>query len=391
MEKTDLIHKRTLYFNEALEVIDSSIDYTGKTGNKVTKYDKDEFKYYYAIDCEMVFVDKGTKIDNRKSYEPNSKDIADYIEKKTKGTNKKQNDKATTLFEYIDYNINSFYKDPGTNKSIKKVDEIHKDIERYVLSLARITIVDWNGFVIYDKFIRQKETVAWCPESSGIPNDFYNKLNRGDLKINIKGSQIDTSKDIVNFDDAISYFKTLIAQNSIIIGHNLLGSDYYAMNFDKSYIDSIKKNTRDTAFLFGYEYNYTDRNTSKEIKMVSQISLKNLIKGFLNKDIQSMLAHDPSEDSRGALALYKLFREGIESNLSYTPAFDTILYPITSIEANQIKKTNGLSLLGKIISNLLFELSKIHNEIKGSLKESDQIFLEDVRNRYIKYITHLLQ
>jgi len=66
MEKTDLIHKRTLYFNEALEVIDSSIDYTGKTGKKVTKYDKDEYKYYYDKNCEMDFVDKETKIDNRK-------------------------------------------------------------------------------------------------------------------------------------------------------------------------------------------------------------------------------------------------------------------------------------------------------------------------------------
>ena len=139
MEKIDLIHKRTLYFDEALEVIDSSIDYTGKTGSKVTKYDKDEFKNYYAIDCEMVFVDKGTKIDNRKSYEPNSRDIADYIEKKTRGTNKKQDDKATTLFEYIDYNINSFYKDPGTNKLIKKVNEKNRNAMKIHFYFTKFT------------------------------------------------------------------------------------------------------------------------------------------------------------------------------------------------------------------------------------------------------------
>jgi hypothetical protein len=403
MTTVDLVKNKILYFDEALKVLDGSIDYSllDEIKNPVST----QFSYHFAMDCEMVWVNRGNPPydhrDLRKSYEFKLEEFTCHLEKVQLGINK-TGDEATSLIEYIDWRItlprDALKGEPNASKIRKAradyIEALKTELSCYVLTVARVTIVNWNGYIVYDKFIKQTEPVVWCPPSSGICNNFYQLLNATPppqtIPIPGKIVRVTGSANDINTLGMAQGMVNLILRDSsgdpnhIMIGHNLLESDYYAMRFSQSQINKFKKNTRDTAYLFGYE-----PFLSGEYKIYS-LKIKNLVKGFLKKDIQMGTGHDPSEDARGALAIYKLFREGIESNTPLNITAPCPLYPLITNKHSTKSDPTATNLLNTVIADLLINLSQIHTDIKGTLKDTDLYFLIDVRDKYIEYLKYLL-
>ena len=150
------------------------------------------------------------------------------------------------------------------------------------------------------------------------------------------------------------------------------------MGFNEPTVNEMMSITRDTAYLFGYEHFFLG-----EYK-INSLKIKNLVKGFLKKDIQMGTGHDPSEDARGALAIYKLFRDGIESNTSLNITTPCPLYPQINDKHSNSNDPDATKLLKVVITDLLDNLSKIHNDTTITLSK------DDVRNRYIGYIKYLI-
>lgn len=322
MSTVNLVKNKILYYDEALEVLDETINY--KVPDTKGRVIDPRFKNYCAIDCEMVYVDRGDPPyrpeDLRKPYLFKEVDFTDYLDKLlvSPPTNKPGSDEATSIMEFLNWTRMDIHipENIPTNKKYRNpvINFLKTRLSRYVLTVARVTIVNWHGFVIYDKFIPITDQVIWCPPSSGIPNNFYQLYNETPRPptIAIPGKIVNVTTDFdSNFmvDEIYRRYYTRLSEPdspNIIIGHNLLGSDYFAMGLNKDEINQMMGITRDTAFLFGYEVEYKGKFANNSLK------IKNLVKGFLKKDIQMVTGHDPSEDARGSLAIYKLFRDGID-------------------------------------------------------------------------------
>lgn len=394
MSTVNLVKNKILYYDEALEVLDETINY--KVPDTKGRVIDPRFKNYCAIDCEMVYVDRGDPpygpADLSKPYPFKEKEFITYLNKlqAIPPTNKPGSDEATSLMEFCNFSIAdvTIPKDiPGSrNARSRKITTLKTRLSRYVLKVARVTIVNWHGFVINDIFIPINDPVIWCPPSSGIPNNFYQLYNETPRPstITIPGKIVNVEDDFdINFhvDQIYSRYFTRLSEPespNIIIGHNLLGSDYFAMGFNERTVNEMMSITRDTAYLFGYEHFFLG-----EYK-INSLKIKNLVKGFLKKDIQMGTGHDPSEDARGALAIYKLFRDGIESNTSLNITTPCPLYPQINDKHSNSNDPDATKLLKVVITDLLDNLSKIHNDTTITLSK------DDVRNRYIGYIKYLI-
>nr|XP_027200651.1 putative exonuclease GOR [Dermatophagoides pteronyssinus] len=136
--------------------------------------------------------------------------------------------------------------------------------------ICRITIINFNGEVIYDKLVKPKtKIIDYATKYSGI--------NETDL-LNVTNTLMDIQNDL----------KELISSETIIIGHGL-DSDFRALKL-------IHKRIIDTTYLFPHKRGLPFKK-----------SLKTLAVDHLNRIIQEDdLGHDSAEDAKAALDLVKI-------------------------------------------------------------------------------------
>eukprot|EP01035_Chromulina_nebulosa_P021548 gene21548-27900_t len=152
-------------------------------------------------------------------------------------------------------------------------------------ALARCTIVDYDGIVLYDKFVRPPAFVTdFRTKWSGVRSQDLRKGNA----ITFADCQQEVAK---------------ILEGKILIGH--------ALSNDLSVLMLSHKRSmiRDTATFKPY----MRPHPRKSGKFKSR-ALRDLTKQYLGKTIQTG-EHDSAEDARSALELYKLKRDEWEESI----------------------------------------------------------------------------
>ena len=155
-------------------------------------------------------------------------------------------------------------------------------------SLARVCIVDWNGDIVLDEFVRQTETVTdYRTFVSGITAEHL------------------TSEMALSFDDCRTKVLSVL-EGKILVGHALKG-DLRALQITHPWY-----NTRDTG---KYE---PFMKVRFDDGILWPRKLKELAKEKLGRDVQQEgVAHCPWEDATTAMALYKLVRRKWEKAMTY--------------------------------------------------------------------------
>jgi hypothetical protein len=394
-------------YNLAVSVLETGKDYHIKPVGYTLEGPN---KYILAFDCEMIWVKKRAGVDNRKGIQLDAKNFKKYepverqnpggvgtISKNLKGY-KKENfdnpDKATSFFEFLGFKeadklAKGYFIDKTTNEPInlnKKLPEtitaLATGLSNVVMAFAQITIVDYNGYIIYEKYVRDFDTpIFWTScVYSGIPQDFYtpgspnfHKLANG---TRIPESSFDTYANIRT--NVLSLFKdkTIVAPiyETIVIGHNIIQSDFPALEINivdgAADANSIEKRLiRDTDKYYGIKEKVGP--PSALVDGIKGVKLKNIIKKYLNKDIQnSASGHDASEDARGSLAVYLLNKS------RYDRTFNNNNLPVGPYGSTYDPKYSINSLL-----EMLVHYSSIHN--RGTDKKA-------IIDRIIIYIKGLL-
>ncbi len=148
--------------------------------------------------------------------------------------------------------------------------------------LARCCIVNWDGEVVYDRYIRPIEFVT-------------------DFRTSISGIESKHLRKAIKLEECQRAVVVLIA-DKIVVGHSL-------------------KNDLTALLLTHPHHMIRDTATYKPLKVahgkkLRPRSLKSLSKEFLGREIQKD-KHDPGEDARAAMDLYKLFRKQWEHSLMH--------------------------------------------------------------------------
>lgn len=145
-------------------------------------------------------------------------------------------------------------------------------------ALARVSVVNFHGEILYDAFVKPKEKVVdYRTQYSGIRAD--------DLR----------SDKCVPFEKAVKTVSDIL-EGKVVVGHSLK-NDFKALMFSHP-----RHLIRDTAY---HKYFCPFRPKS----------LKDLSMEHLNRDIQSG-EHCSVEDAKAALDLYKLQRKQWESQVA---------------------------------------------------------------------------
>jgi len=153
-------------------------------------------------------------------------------------------------------------------------------------ALARVSIVNYYGDVIYDEWVKPDEPVV-------------------DFRTWVSGVRPKNLKNAKRFSEAQAEVAQM-KKGRILVGHSIK-NDLKVLELAHPPSD-----IRDTA-----RYKY--------LCPLGPISLKTLVKQHLNKEIQTG-EHSPVEDSRGCLLLYRKFQKKWEADLKqmgpdeiYTP------------------------------------------------------------------------
>jgi len=157
-------------------------------------------------------------------------------------------------------------------------------------SLARVTIVDWNGTILLDEFVRQEENVEITDYRT-----FVSGITPEILEIRAK-IDLETCRILVK----------RILENKILVGHGLK-NDLRALGVSHPW-----HMTRDTA---KYEPFMKVRFNDG---ILWPRGLKELMKTLLNRDIQTYgIPHSPHEDAVAALDLYRSASRKWEKAMEY--------------------------------------------------------------------------
>ena len=141
-------------------------------------------------------------------------------------------------------------------------------------ALALVVIVDYLGRVIYHKYVQPTEPVT-------------------DYRTFVSGVRPEHLVKAENFRVVQKEVSDII-RNKIVVGHGLI-NDMKALLLSHS-----RKHTRDTAMYHLFTFKGQGGKTRAK-------KLKLLVQQYLGIDIQTG-EHEPAEDARAALALYKLHR-----------------------------------------------------------------------------------
>jgi hypothetical protein len=291
------------------------------------KYQGEPFKHVYSFDCEMVYVCK--RDDNDKMRKNPSrldkKILSDYnSDMNPKGYQrnigpdpKGQPCNPDDAQSFVDFYGRSEFIRGGIDHNewdnqdnLKYANKILKD-KSLKMAVGQISITDWNGHIIYEKYVCPDTEVIWtCKKFSGIPQGFFT-LNDPNYHI-INGNLIDEN-EFATLDEVKMCLDSLFAHNDAkIIGHSILDSDFPNLEYKISVgINGKIKKVRDTA---EYYYNVIKGITDGKIQ---RFKCSELVERLLDKKIQQDGGgHDPSEDARGSLALYKLDYENWETKMA---------------------------------------------------------------------------
>ena len=152
-------------------------------------------------------------------------------------------------------------------------------------ALARCSLVDFDGEVIYDKHVRPQSFVT----------DFrtkYSGIRKSDLRYGKAISLTDCQREVA-----------ALLQGKVLVGHALKN------DLDVLMLSHSRANTRDTATYRPYMRPHPRRQG----RFLPR-ALKDLSRQFLGLSIQTG-EHDPSEDARCAMMLYRRCRKEWEDSL----------------------------------------------------------------------------
>lgn len=145
-----------------------------------------------------------------------------------------------------------------------------------VSALGRVTIVNFYGHIVMDKYVRPKRRVTdWRTWVSGI-SPWHMQF-------------------AIEFDDARAKVASIL-KNKILVGHALEN------DLEKLLLKHPKSLIRDTSSFLPF----------RKISSGRTPSLKNLTKHFLDLDIQTG-EHNPIEDARATMLLYRLEKNQFEA------------------------------------------------------------------------------
>uniref|UniRef100_A0A182WMB0 RNA exonuclease 4 n=1 Tax=Anopheles minimus TaxID=112268 RepID=A0A182WMB0_9DIPT len=144
--------------------------------------------------------------------------------------------------------------------------------------LARVSIVNEQGAVIIDRYVKPQETVI-------------------DYRTDISGIRREDIEDGVDFK-AVRELVRQIIHGKILVGH-ALKNDLLVLN-----LRHPKYNIRDTSRF---------RPIAKKAGSFGTPSLKSIAYALLGEDIQDG-SHDSVEDARAAMKIYLLFQKEWEKN-----------------------------------------------------------------------------
>jgi len=163
---------------------------------------------------------------------------------------KKEADKAKSFVEF--YGQDYVEKETGLKMIGKNLEPLNRAFEAHLKNIvhacAQVTIVDWNGKVIYEKYVNGFDTdVEWTSGLySGIPQDFYknksanfHKLLNGtkipdsmfDSYANIKAEVLRLLTQVHN-SQTIGIGGKPLKCETIVVGHNLIKSDIPSLEID---------------------------------------------------------------------------------------------------------------------------------------------------------------
>lgn len=393
-------------YNLAVSVLETGKDYHIKPPGYTLEGPN---KYILAFDCEMIWVKKRAGSDNRKGIQLDAKNFKKFVKEDTdnldaggkqiynpdgsksiikanpkgyKEENLGKPDNATSFFEFLGFDgaetltkTKGFFINPdksriNLNKNlIPTITALASGLSNVVMAFAQITIVDYNGYIIYEKYVRDFDTpIFWTScVYSGIPQDFYtpgspnfHKLANG---TRIPESSFDTYANIRTKVLSLFKNKTTVAPiyETIVVGHNTIQSDFPALEINivdgAADANSIEKRLiKDTDKYYGIKEKVGPPGAL--VDGIKGVKLKNIIKKYLNKDIQnSASGHDASEDARGSLAVYLLNKP------RYDRTFNNNNLPDGPIGSTYDPKYSIHSLL-----EMLVHYSNIHN--KGTDKKA---------------------
>lgn len=147
-------------------------------------------------------------------------------------------------------------------------------------ALARVSIVNFYGFVVYDKFVQPKEKVVdWRTWVSGITPKHMKEA------IPFSQAQTETSK---------------ILDGKILVGHSV------NHDLESLFLSHPKSMIRDT----------TKYKPFREISKGKTPGLKKLTKHFLKIEIQDG-QHSSVEDARATMLLFRMHRKDFEKTLKF--------------------------------------------------------------------------
>merc|ERR1711935_794086 len=154
-------------------------------------------------------------------------------------------------------------------------------------SVARVTLVDWNGRIVWDEFVRQEEEVT-------------------DYRTFVSGvTHLDVEDATLTLDECRQNVKTMI-NDKILVGH-ALKNDLRALDLRHPWMA-----TRDTA---KYE---PFMQTRFEDNILWPRKLKDLASEKLGREIQREgEPHSAYEDAAAAMDLYRLVRRKWEKVMDY--------------------------------------------------------------------------
>ncbi len=195
-----------------------------------------------------------------------------------------------------------------------------------VSALARASLVDWNGKIIYDKFVRPKGKIT----------DYRTRVS------GVRKRDMDTA---VNFDRAQREVKALL-EGKILVGHAL-----------KNDVDALKIKhpphmIRDSAL-------YRPLLKRNALGKWQANSLKNLSK-LLGHHIQSG-EHSSVEDARASMMVYRKHRDAWEASILKNNGFTNQSSNNVNYD-NRIQNSNKNALGNKDDDVDIFASKKVHNK-----------------------------
>mmetsp|Transcript_25735 Transcript_25735/g.24595 ORF Transcript_25735/g.24595 Transcript_25735/m.24595 type:complete len:398 (-) Transcript_25735:293-1486(-) len=210
-------------------------------------------------------------------------------------------------------------------------------------ALARCCLVDFEGVVIYDKHVRPK----------GFVTDFrtqWSGIRKQDLRAGEAITLLECQEDVAS-----------ILKGKFLVGHALKN------DLDVLMLSHPRKMIRDTATFKPYM-----RPHGRKGGKFKPRSLKELTKQHLGIQIQSG-EHDPGEDARSAVMLYRLKMRDWEDSVKAIRALQIAAFKTKLTGGVDGLSSSAVSAASAIVNDKIIEVENdvVRDLISGTKKEKD--------------------